>query len=91
MGAALWLLRILIILMIVRYIVSFFTRRGPAPASRQQSRGRQPERTGGTLVRDPQCGTYVPEGRAVALSRSGATAYFCSTTCRDAWLAAQPQ
>ena len=89
MGVALWLLRILIILMIVRYIVSFFTRRGPAPASRPQSRGRQPERTGGTLVRDPQCGTYVPQSNAILLKRAGETVFFCSATCKDTWARAQ--
>jgi YHS domain-containing protein len=82
---ALWLLRILIILLIVRYIVSFFTAR--RPPMRRGASTRAPERTGGTLVRDPQCGTYVPQSGAVSLKRGGATMYFCSATCRDTWLA----
>lgn len=85
----LWLLRILIILLILRYIVAFFTPRrrvGSRPTSTPAPRG---ERQGGTLVRDPQCGTYVPEARAIALRRGGATMHFCSTTCRDTWLAGQ--
>jgi YHS domain-containing protein len=86
---ALWLLRVLIILLIVRYIVAFFTRRGPARVPRPGPTTRQPERTGGTLVRDPQCGTYVAQASAVALSRGGSTMYFCSKTCRDAWLSEQ--
>ena len=82
---ALWLLRILIILLILRYIVAFFSpRRQP---TRRGATTRAPERTGGTLVRDPQCGTYIPQSGAVALKRGGATMHFCSTTCRDTWLA----
>ena len=82
---ALWLLRILIILLILRYIVAFFTpRRQP---TRLVATTRAPERTGGTLVRDPQCGTYIPQSSAVALKRGGATMHFCSATCRDTWLA----
>lgn len=87
MVAVLWLLRILIILLILRYIVAFFApRRQP---SRRSAPTRPAERPGGTLVRDPQCGTYVPESRALALKRGGATMHFCSTTCRDTWLAGQ--
>jgi YHS domain-containing protein len=86
----LWLLRVLIILLIVRYIVAFFTRRVPAPAP-PRAPSRPSERTGGTLVRDPQCGTYVPESGALALTQGGATWHFCSTTCRDAWALAHPK
>lgn len=85
----LWLLRVLIILLILRYIVAFFTRR-PAPAPRRAPQ-RPIERTGGTLVRDPQCGTYVPESGALALTRGSETMHFCSTTCRDAWALAHPK
>lgn len=84
-----WVLRVLVILMIVRYIIGLFTARRPAP--RAQKPARPIERTGGTLVRDPQCGTYVPESTALALSRGGATVHFCSTACRDAWALAHPR
>ncbi|OYV97325.1 MAG: hypothetical protein B7X11_06520, partial [Acidobacteria bacterium 37-65-4] len=48
----------------------------------------QPERVGGQLVRDPQCGTYVPESSAITVTREGETLHFCSDTCRDAYAAA---
>lgn len=86
----LWLLRVLIILLILRYIVAFFTPRRPAPAPRRAPQ-RPIERTGGTLVRDPQGGTYVPESGALALTRGSETMHFCSTTCRDAWALAHPK
>jgi YHS domain-containing protein len=85
----LWILRALIILLILRYLVAFFGRRGPASMPRAS---RKPAvRAGGTLVRDPQCGTYVPESTAFSISRGGATRYFCSAACRDAWAAANPK
>jgi YHS domain-containing protein len=49
-----------------------------------------PERQAGTLVRDPKCGTYVLQGSAHRLQSGSETLYFCSTTCRDAWLAERP-
>lgn len=85
----LWILRALIILLILRYLVAFFGRRGPAPAPRTSQK--PAVRTGGTLVRDPQCGTYVPESSAFALSRAGASVHFCSEACRDAWALAHPK
>jgi len=88
---ALWLLRVLIILLIMRYITAFFTRRGPAPVRRPAPPQAPAERTGGRLVRDPQCGTFVPESGAISLSRGGATVAFCSAACRDAWALAHPK
>jgi YHS domain-containing protein len=85
----LWILRALIILLILRYVVAFFGRRGPASMPRQS---RTPAvRTGGTLVRDPQCGTYVPESSTFSISRSGTMQHFCSAACRDAWAASHPK
>lgn len=37
------------------------------------------------MVRDPVCGTYVVPGKALEVSRSGETIYFCSERCRDEW------
>ena len=81
--ALLWILRALILLLVLRFVLRFVfgsgtvVTRGPGrPAS-------VPERLGGELVRDPQCGTYVPKARAIAVGSGPETKYFCSTTCRD--------
>ena len=49
-------------------------RRSPPPA---KSRG------GETMERDPQCGTFVPRGDAVAATVRGEPHWFCSSQCRD--------
>ena len=38
---------------------------------------------GEDMVRDPQCGTYVPRGDAVGKHIKGKQQYFCSEKCRD--------
>ncbi|NOR49423.1 MAG: hypothetical protein GQ530_00120 [Desulfuromonadales bacterium] len=48
----------------------------PAPPPEKTSRGEE-------MVRDPECGTYVPRSDAVKLQSKGATHYFCSIDCRD--------
>ena len=37
----------------------------------------------GVLVRDPVCGTFILQDRAVAAMRSGQAVFFCSEACRD--------
>ena len=81
MAFLVWLFRILIILLIVRLVVHWFAARRIRSA--RASAGTL-ERAGGALVRDPQCGTYIPQARAI---KDGGE-YFCSAGCRDAWLAA---
>lgn len=90
MMALVWILRVLVILLILRYINMMFARRGPAPTPRRAPQA-PAERTGGRLVRDPQCGTYVPESSALALSHRGSVEHFCSAACRDAWTLAHPR
>ena len=51
---------------------------GRAPASRRQ--------VSGHMVRDPVCGTYVVQGRALTAMRGQQTAWFCSSKCQQAWL-----
>lgn len=91
-----WLLRLLLLFLLVRalmLIVGGLLRglmgvpqaasggaAGPAPRT-----GREPQ-SRGTLVRDPVCGTYVPQERALtARTASGGTAFFCSEACRSAY------
>ena len=80
-GALLWAVRILIILLIIRIVLRWFATRQVASARRTRVPGG--ERIGGQLVRDPQCGTFVAESRAV---KAGGQS-FCSTDCRDRWIA----
>lgn len=77
-----WLFEALVLLVLVRLVLRFIigaTSRGRPGTSRPL------ERAGGTLVRDPQCGTYVPEARALRGRSGRETHYFCSTACRDAF------
>lgn len=84
----LWILRILVIAFVIRIALRFLT--GQLFSRRVSSRGRQREviRQGGALVRDPQCGTYVPMSSAVTSGAGAARQHFCSVACRDAWTAA---
>jgi len=84
----LWIVRLLVLLLIVRFVVTMvrqvMVRTGTAPRP-PKAPGRQAERIGGTLVQDPQCGTYLPKERAIAVAAGGDTQYFCSDTCREQW------
>src|SRR5262245_52796791 len=80
-----WILRVLFVLFIIRLVLRALGI-GQLPRAPQQ-RTRRMEHSGGTLVQDPHCGTYLPQSRALALGRSGETKYFCSPACRDAYLA----
>ena len=82
-GVVLAIIRFLIILLIVRIVVRFFASASRRPATTR--RPQTPERVGGTLVRDPQCGTYLPESHAIGAHGL----FFCSTTCRDKWVSAR--
>ena len=82
-----WILRILVILFIIRIVLRFFARMtGGAAAPRPTQKPNQPAtREGGQLVRDPNCGTYVPVTRALREGSGDNAVYFCSEACRTAW------
>jgi YHS domain-containing protein len=84
-AALIWFARAIVILLILRIVLRLlFGTRAPMRQSRPGASG-PAERVGGELVRDPQCGTYVPKSRAVVVGAGDAAQYFCSTTCRDAF------
>ena len=56
---------------------------GRVPGRSGPSRGPS-ERAGGPLVRDPQCGTYIPQATAIRVGTGDEARYFCSVACRDA-------
>jgi YHS domain-containing protein len=94
-----WVGRFLLILFVIRWIMSLFF-----PVRTQQQRpagprgpfggfgGAKPpaERVGGQLVRDPQCGTYIPEAKSIKFNAAGATLHFCSETCCAEYRTAHP-
>jgi hypothetical protein len=78
----LWIVRVLVELFVLRLVLHAFVRQ-PVRAARR--RPTPAERSGGVLVRDPQCGTYLPQTRAITLRQGSGLQHFCSTACRDAW------
>lgn len=101
MGLLRWILEAVVLTIVVNLVLRLFTggpavrAGGPRPSaggSRPTSAGPGPgpgrERAGGALVRDPQCGTYVPQSRAIRVGSGADTHYFCSDGCRAAYAAA---
>jgi hypothetical protein len=84
-----WIFRILLILIVVRLVLRALygfvraSRSGGAPRPPGQMR----ERVGGELVRDPNCGTFIPRSTAIAAGSGAAAQFFCSERCRDEYAA----
>ena len=39
------------------------------------------------MVKDPNCGVYFPKREGIRLQQDGEELFFCSTECRDKYLA----
>lgn len=86
-----WILRFIILTVLVNMVIRFFSsRRTASPVGSGGRATRVPERQGGTLVRDPQCGTYIPRSGALQLGTGAGAQFFCSDGCRTAWTATHP-
>jgi hypothetical protein len=79
-----WALRLLVILLVIRLVLRMIHRMTTAQAPRRPA-ARKPERIGGALVRDPNCGTYITRERAITSGSGDGMLFFCSTECRDAY------
>ena len=75
-----WILRTLIVLLIVRAIWRFLS--GVVHGHGAVGQQRIPPQRGVPLVRDPVCGTFVDQSRALTARRGGTLHYFCSERCR---------
>jgi hypothetical protein len=82
-----WIVRVLVILFVIRIVLRFFSglARGASTPKAAPKPNQPATREGGQLVRDPNCGTYVPIGRALREGSGTNAVYFCSETCRNAW------
>ena len=89
MALLMWIVRTIVILLIIRIVLRLLI---PTPRRTSSGARRQTpeslERAGGALVRDPHCGTYVPQSRALKVGIGANVQYFCSAACRDAFAAA---
>lgn len=90
-----YLARVLIIfvglMLLARLALSkiFGSSAGSRPQARRKS-GKQKSIRGQTF-KDPHCGIYVASSLAVSHEIGGKELYFCSTRCRDEYLAEQLQ
>ena len=73
-------LPVLLLFLIVRAAVrGFLADRRRAPAARPPD----PIQSGGELMKDPVCGTYVSAAASFTRSVNGQVIHFCSKECRD--------
>jgi hypothetical protein len=100
MGLLRWIIEAVLLTVVVNLVLRALGGRPAAraggPRSAPGGPGRAPggqtsERAGGALVRDPQCGTYVPQSRAIRMGSGAGALYFCSDGCRAAYVAAHQQ
>lgn len=71
----LWLITFFLIYTVFQ-IVKKALFKPPAPPLEKTSRGEE-------MIKDPQCGTYVPRNDAVTAQIRGTAHFFCSPECRD--------
>lgn len=68
---------IFVVYLVLRVLIGF-----AALSGRQRKR---PEESGGEMVQDPVCETYIPKSRAIEKKVNGQMVYFCSQQCVDAF------
>jgi YHS domain-containing protein len=87
-----WILRILLFMLLITVVLRSAYRffygviEGAGMDSRRRVSNRHRTQVTGHMVKDPVCGTYVVQGRALTAVRGGETAWFCSSECQRAWL-----
>jgi YHS domain-containing protein len=72
----------LLFLLLRSLLSGLFSRRRPASRTEQPTPS-PPAPSGGTLHKDPICGTYVSADSAITLTIKGEQVYFCSRECWD--------
>jgi YHS domain-containing protein len=80
----------IIILLIVGYLLykgfkSWMNKQMPPDSIKGGGRPSVP--VDDVMVKDPQCGVYFPKRDSIRIEKDGEELFFCSTQCRDAFLA----
>src|SRR4030095_8415956 len=70
-------------------IISGMQRLFPSTALSRLDKREKKDQKSMLLVRDPQCGSFVPEQDAVKTSFRGQVLHFCSQECRDLYIRPQ--
>ena len=81
-----WVLRFALFFLLLCVVIRTAWRflEGVVEGSSPAPGGRVPQ-VNGKMVKDPVCGTYVVQTRALTASRGDETAWFCSDACRAQW------
>jgi len=81
---------LLIVLLYLLYRLIKMVIGGPRlERSREGGKQKKKERIEDEMVKDPQCGVYVPKREAVTAKVGGEKIYFCSEDCKEAFLETQ--
>lgn len=86
------LLAFIWILMLLRSILKAAVQSFLRQASRASESSSSPEKSGNEahrLVRDPECGIYIRQDRALPVTSGAGSLHFCSPACRDRYFARQ--
>jgi uncharacterized protein len=84
-GELIWVARAIIFFLLLRFVLRLLFPGPSSPIRRRpgaQASGER-ERAGGELVRDPNCGTYIPKAKAIAAGSGEGVKYFCSAKCQQ--------
>lgn len=81
----------LIILVAVGYLLyrSIKSWMFPAASSMRSVSGQSNTKIDDVMIKDPFCGVYFPQRNGIHLRSDGQDLLFCSTRCRDEYIAAQ--
>ncbi len=77
------LVYLLLIYLVYRAIKSWLAKNISAPGPRHAPGGSIDD----VMVKDPYCNVYIPKREGIELFHQGKHHYFCSSACRDKFLA----
>ncbi len=79
-----WLIRRLMARVLAAFLAAL--RGAPSQTRSRAASADQKRVVKGTMVRDPNCGTYVASELAIAARSGGQTFHFCSQECREEFI-----